>query len=207
MRANVCASRQAHASTQVTMTTTHTPQRKNPTNFCASLTNPLRRSVYNTSRPRVPCRPLARCSGHDRNNKPAVAGWQQQPGHHAHERLVVGKPRLGLVQVLVHDSQCPACGDAGVFSLALLISDLFPLPSLLGAHNFHIGNKGGMDPGLGQHTGGNSSGDRNGVRGGWRPGGMESSSWGSSLSGGADVPSALRGRWRRQHRGRRGRQE
>jgi hypothetical protein len=194
MRANVGASQQAHASTQVTTTTTHTLQRTTPTNFCASLTDPSRRSAYNTMHPWAPCHGLARCSGHNRNDGSAAAGQQQQPGHHAHERLVVGEPCLGLAQVPVHDSQHPAGGDAGVFCLALLISDLSPLPSLLGAHSFHIGDKGGACPGLGQHKGSGGGGNSNGIQGGRRPGGMESSSRGSLPPGGADVPSAL-GRW------------
>jgi hypothetical protein len=59
---------------------------------------------------------------------------------------VVGKPRLGPAQVLVHDSRHPGGGDAGVFRLALSISDLSPSPSLLGAHGFNIGDKGGRGP-------------------------------------------------------------
>jgi hypothetical protein len=71
-----------------------------------------------------------------------AVGWQQQPGHHAHKGLAVGEPHLGPAQVLVHDSWHPASGDAGIFRLALSISDLSPLPGLLGTHGFHIGNKG-----------------------------------------------------------------
>jgi hypothetical protein len=64
---------------------------------------------------------------------PVVVGRQQQPGHHACEGLVVGKPCLGPAQVLVHDSRHLAGGDAGVFRLALSISDLSSSPSLPGA--------------------------------------------------------------------------
>ncbi len=39
---------------------------------------------------------------------------------------MVGEPCLGPVPVLVHDSWCPACGDAGVFHLACAISDFSP---------------------------------------------------------------------------------
>jgi hypothetical protein len=207
LHANVCTSQQAHASTQVMTTTTHTPQRTTPINFCASLTDPSMRLACNTPCPRVPCRGLARFSGHNRNNGPAAVGQQRQPSHHACKKLAVGKPRLGPAQVLVHDSQCPAGGDAGVFWLAHSISDLSPSPSLLDTHSFHIGDKGGTGPGLAQHMGGNSSGNGDGIWGGRRPGGMESSSWGSSPPGGEDIPSALGRRWRRQRRGRQGRQE
>jgi hypothetical protein len=198
---NVCASQQAHVSTQ----DPHTTKRTTPTNFCVSLTNPSRRLAYDTARHRVPCRGLARCSGRDRDNGLAAAGRQQQPGHHTRKGLAVGEPRLGPAQVLVHDSRHPAGGDAGIFRLPLSISDLFPLPSLLGAHGFHIGNKGGAGPGLGQHTGGD--GDGNGIRGGRRPGGMESSPRGSSPPEGADLPSALGRRWRRQRWRRQRKQE
>jgi hypothetical protein len=65
-----------------------------------------------------------------------------------------------------------AGSDAGVFRLALLISDLSPLPSLLGMHGFNIGDEGGAGPGHGQHMGGNGSGNGNGAgagrgQGGW----------------------------------------
>jgi hypothetical protein len=142
MHAKVCVSQQAHTSTQVTTTMTHTPQCTTPTNLCASLTDPSKRLMYNTARPRVPCRGLARCSGHDRNDGPAAVGWQQQLGHHARKRLAVGKPCLGPAQVLVHDSQRPAGGDEGVFCLAHLISDLSPLPGLLGEHSFTLATRG-----------------------------------------------------------------
>ncbi len=80
------------------------------------------------------------------NDGPAAAGWQQQPSHHTHKGLAFGKPHPGPAQVLVHDSRRQAGGEAGVFRLALLISDLSPLPSLLGTHGFHIGDKGGHGP-------------------------------------------------------------
>jgi hypothetical protein len=159
--ANLCTSQQAHDSAQVTTTTTHTTQRTTPINFCASLTNPSRGSMYR-ARPRAPCRGLARCSGHNRNNGPAAAGRQRQPGHHVLEGLTVGKPCLGPAQVLVHDSRRLAGSYTGIFHLALLISDLFPSPSLLGMHGFHIGDKGGVGPGLRQHRGGDGNGDGNG---------------------------------------------
>jgi hypothetical protein len=75
-----------------------------------------------------------------------------------------------------------------VFRLALSISDLSSLPSLLGMHGFHICGKGGAGPGLGQHTGGNGGSNGNGVRGGRRPGGMESSAQGSLPPGGQMSP-------------------
>jgi hypothetical protein len=90
----------------------------------------------------VPCRGLARCSSHDHNDGPSAAGRQRQPGHHAYEGLAVGEPCLGPAQVLVHDSQHLAGGDAGIFRLALLISDLSPSPSLLGAHGFTSATRG-----------------------------------------------------------------
>jgi hypothetical protein len=92
----------------------------------------------------------------------------------------------------------------GVFCLAHSISDLSPLPSLLGAHRFHIGNKGGTGPGFGQYTGGGGDGDGNSLRGRWRAGGIESSLRGSLPPGGADVPPALGRRWWRQRQGGRG---
>jgi hypothetical protein len=104
--------------------------------------DPLPSRRRHTTRLRAPCRGLARCFNHNRNNWPAVVGWQRQPGHHAREGLAVGEPRLGPAQVLVHDYRRPAGGDSGVFCLAHLISNLSPSPSLLGAHGFHIGNKG-----------------------------------------------------------------
>jgi hypothetical protein len=110
---------------------------------------PIPQDGWRTACPWAPCCGLARCSGHDHNDGPAAAGRQQQPGHHAHEGLAVGKPRLGPAQVLVHDFWHPAVGDAGVFCLALLISDLSPFPSLLGMHGFHIGDKGVQAQALG----------------------------------------------------------
>ncbi len=128
--------------------------------------SPTLQGGWCTARPRAPCRGLARCSGHDCNNGAAAAGWQQQPSHHTRKGLAVGKPRLRNAQVLVHDSRHLASSDAGVFCLALSISDLSPSPSLLGAHGFHIGNKGGVGPGLRQHMSTNSGGNGNGVRAG-----------------------------------------
>jgi hypothetical protein len=93
---------------------------------------------------------------------PAAAGPRRQPGHHAHEGLAVGEPRLGPAQVLVDDSWHPTGGDTGVFRLAHLISDLSPSPSLLSAHGFHIGNEGGAGPGLEQHMGSDGGGDSGG---------------------------------------------
>jgi hypothetical protein len=131
MHEHVCVSQHAHASTQVTTRTTHTPQRTTPTNFCASLTtNPS--GGQRTPHPRAQCRGLARCSGHDQDDGPAAVGRHRQPGHHDREGLAVGEPHLGPAQVLIHDSRRPAGGDAGKFHLALLISDLSPSPSLLG---------------------------------------------------------------------------
>ncbi len=76
---------------------------------------------------------------------------------------MVGEPRLGPAQVLIHDSWHPAGGDAGVFRLAHSISDHSPSPSLLGGHGFHIGDEGGAGPGLGQHMGGDGGGDGDGI--------------------------------------------
>ncbi len=206
MRKHVCVSQQAHASTQVMATTTHTPQCTTPTIFVQ--VSPLTPwGGWRNVCPRAPSRGLAGCSGHDCNNGPAAAGQRRQPSHHACKGLAVGEPCLGPVQVLVHDSRCPAGGDADVFHLALSISDLSPSPSLLGTYGFQIGNKGGTGPGFGQHTGGNGGGNGNGIRGRWRPGGMESSLQGSSPPGGADVPSALGRWWQRQQWGRQSRQE
>ncbi len=72
-----------------------------------------------------------------------------------------------------------------VFRLACLISDLSSLPSLLGAHGFRIGNKGGTGPGFRQHMGGNggiSNGNSIGAGGG--QGGWNQHCWGHRHLGG-----------------------
>jgi hypothetical protein len=52
---------------------------------------------------------------HNRDDGPVVAGGQQQSGHHTRKGPAVAEPCLGPVQVLVHDSRCPACTDVGAF--------------------------------------------------------------------------------------------
>jgi hypothetical protein len=112
-------------------------------------------------------------------------------GPHAAAAVIgpaVGEPRLGPAQVLVRDSRHLAGGDAGIFHLAHSISDLYPLPSLLGMHSFHIGNKGGAGPGLKKHTGSNGGSNGKGVGAGGGQGGWNQHRGGHRHLGGQMSP-------------------